>query len=140
MSKTKPLVALVLAAGLTGCGTSYDCGNSDVHETLANAVLDRISELQQYTGHMNATAAQYTRAKELVSDVKIVDIQTVSENDDHTRYECKAKYQLDGKEVAVDYNVNAIENSDSPFEIEYDNSAAQSMAGAVMSTARSQAQ
>ena len=140
MENIKYAVAIVLTAGLTSCGTAYDCSNSDVHETLTHAVLDKISELQQNTGFMNATAAQYARAKELVSDIKIVDIQTISSNDDHTRYQCSAKYKLDDQTVAVDYNVNSLENSESPFEIEYDNSAAQSMTGIVMGSARAQAQ
>lgn len=138
MSKLNSAVTLALAVGLTSCSTNYDCSNSDVRETLANTVLNGISGLQG--DPFNGTRTQFARAKELVSDIEIVDIQTILSNDEHTRYQCTAKYKFGDMTYPVDYNVNTLANSESPFEIEYDRTAAQAMASNVLNTARSQAQ
>lgn len=129
MKHTQYLLSFALVAGLAGCGGAYDCKNADVHDTLISAVDDAIVRNQAVVNLTGASDSQRQRAQEMAKDIDVVDIQTVKADKENGRYRCEGKFKYEDYEVPVLYNVNALEASESPFEIQYDSSATTQMAG-----------
>ena len=126
MFKTKYLIVLALGLGmsLAGCSRTYDCNSNEVLDTLQEAARDDAEKLKPYFGKLVGQEAYYERSLKESENITVTDVQTLAENHEYGRYRCEAKYVYEGHRVVVEYNVNALESSDSPFEIEYDRQAA----------------
>ena len=105
-----PYAAMLL---LAGCGSTYDCSNDEVIDTVGEALVDSML-VEKFKARIN-------------DGVKINDIVTLGVNKDVDHYNCKATFSYadpTGQTISKDleYDVSQVESGDSAFEIAYDES------------------